>query len=296
VPDPGPEAIRQAYLGACRTELRALKPGNVHDYAGGHGMSVADFEASAEASASAIAAPGLRVGERILEAIGRTRAVVGCNTNLGIVLLAAPLASARLADRDGPLRPAVQRVLAGLDRDDAERAFEAIRLAAPGGLGDSPRHDVRDPATVGLREAMAAARGRDRIAEQYADGFADIFDMGVPTLAAATARWGDEAWAASVTYMTFLVAFPDSHVARKCGPAAAQALRRRIAPLAAALAAASDPQSLVPEMLRLDAALKEEGINPGTSADLTVASLLAQRLECPTATANKRLPCAAACR
>jgi hypothetical protein len=49
-------------------------------------------------------------------------------------------------------------------------------------------------------------------------------------------------------------------------------------------------------MLRLDAALKGEGINPGTSADLTVASLLAQRLERPTATANKRLPCAAACR
>ncbi|MFO1057179.1 MAG: triphosphoribosyl-dephospho-CoA synthase [Dongiaceae bacterium] len=270
--------VRRAYLAACRTELRALKPGNVHDHAAGHGMSVADFEASAAASAPAIAAPGLTVGERILEAIRRTRAVAGCNTNLGIVLLAAPLAAARLAEPTGPLQPAVERVLAGLDRADAAQAFAAITLAAPGGLGDSERHDVRAPALVGLREAMAEARGRDRIAEQYAGGYADVFGLGVPALEAALARWGDEAWAASAAYLAFLAAFPDSHVARKYGPEAAERLRRRVAPLAGALAAAPDPGRLSGALLTLDAALKAEGINPGTSADLTVASLLARRL------------------
>jgi triphosphoribosyl-dephospho-CoA synthase len=272
------ERIRRAYLAACRIELRALKPGNVHDHAAGHGMSVADFEASAEASAPVIAAPGLTVGERILEAIRRTRAVAGCNTNLGIVLLAAPLAAARLADPAGPLRPAVERVLAGLDRADAEQAFAAITLAAPGGLGDSPRHDVRAPALVGLREAMAEARHRDRIAEQYAGGYADVFGLGLPALETALARWGDEAWAASAAYLAFLAAFPDSHVARKYGLATAERLRLRVAPLAARLAAAPDPQPLTEELLALDAALKGDGINPGTSADLTVASLMARRL------------------
>jgi triphosphoribosyl-dephospho-CoA synthase len=34
----------------------------------------------------------------------------------------------------------------------------------------------------------------------------------------------------------------------------------------------------VPDLLRWDAALKQRGINPGTSADLTVATLFAHRL------------------
>ena len=271
--------IRDAYLAACRTELRALKPGNVHDYAPGHGMSVADFEASAVASAPSLAAPGIGVGARILEGVERTRAVTGCNTNLGILLLAAPLAEAAFGAAPGGLRPALDAVLAGLTLADAEAAFAAIRLANPGGLGDSPRHDVREPATIGLREAMAEARDRDRIAEQYAGGFADIFELGLPALRRALARWGDEAWAAAATYLAFLGRLPDSHVARKFGPEPAEALRRRAAPFADRLAAAGRPADLAPSLLAFDAALKAEGVNPGTSADLTVATLFAHHLE-----------------
>ena len=43
-------ALRRAYLEACALELRALKPGNVHVHAAGHGMTAADFERSAAAS------------------------------------------------------------------------------------------------------------------------------------------------------------------------------------------------------------------------------------------------------
>ena len=271
--------IRDAFLAACRTELRALKPGNVHDYASGHGMSVADFEASAVASAPSLAAPGIGVGARILEGVERTRAMTGCNTNLGILLLAAPLAEAAFGTAPGGLRPALDAVLAGLTLADAEAAFAAIRLANPGGLGDSPRHDVREPARIGLREAMAEARDRDRIAEQYAGGFADIFELGLPALRRALARWGDEAWAAAATYLIFLGRLPDSHVARKFGPEAAEGLRRRAAPFADRLAAAGRPADLAPSLLAFDAALKAEGVNPGTSADLTVATLFAYHLE-----------------
>jgi hypothetical protein len=89
------DAVAAAYRDACLAELVALKPGNVHVFAGGHDMTTADFEASAAASAPAMGAPALSVGARIFEAIRRTREAVGCNTNLGIVLLCAPLAQAR---------------------------------------------------------------------------------------------------------------------------------------------------------------------------------------------------------
>ena len=78
----------------------ALKPGNVHDFAEGHGGSVDDFEASAHVSAPALTRCGASVGERVLGAIEAIFDVhVGWNTNLGIVLLCAPLAAA--AERAG---------------------------------------------------------------------------------------------------------------------------------------------------------------------------------------------------
>ena len=93
---PKPEAISRGFLDACLGELDALKPGNVHRLAAGHNMTVEDFVASAEAAALSIGEKRLAVGERIRRAVEATRATVGQNTNLGIVLLAAPLANAAL--------------------------------------------------------------------------------------------------------------------------------------------------------------------------------------------------------
>jgi triphosphoribosyl-dephospho-CoA synthase len=284
------ERIAHVYLDACLAELQALKPGNVHVHAGaGHGMTVADFEASARASAPAIAAPGVSVGERIHDAIARTRAVVWCNTNLGIVLLCAPLAAAAEAclARSGAgapnlrideLRDELRAVLANLTIEDAERTFAAILFASPAGLGDSPEHDVRARAIVTLREAMVSAEARDRIAAQYATGYADVFELGVPRLQEALARWGDLHWAATAAYLAFLSAFPDSHVARKYGAGRAEAVRRTAEPIALAFAASPTPASMREELLAYDARLKEDGVNPGTSADLTVSTLFAWTL------------------
>src|SRR5262249_39259617 len=151
---------------ACRDELAALKPGNVHAFADGHRMTVADFERSAAAAAGPLAERGARIGTRVLAAVEATRAAVGMNTNLGIILLGAPLAAAA-GERPPDLRAALSRRLDALDREDARLAFRAIVLASPGGLGTAAHHDVRAPATVSLRDAMAEAADRDRIARQY---------------------------------------------------------------------------------------------------------------------------------
>jgi triphosphoribosyl-dephospho-CoA synthase len=42
--------------------------------------------------------------------------------------------------------------------------------------------------------------------------------------------------------------------------------------------ASGDPSHLLPDLLAWDAALKDREINPGTSADLTVATLFAHRI------------------
>jgi triphosphoribosyl-dephospho-CoA synthase len=71
--------------------------------------------------------------------------------------------------------------------------------------------------------------------------------------------------------MDFLAAFPDSHVARKFGAAAAERVRAEAVALVAA-----GLQGDTAALLAFDRRLKHAGINPGTTADLTVASLLAQ--------------------
>ncbi|MBK1836808.1 triphosphoribosyl-dephospho-CoA synthase [Azospirillum sp. YIM B02556] len=270
-------AVAELFLAACRAEVMALKPGNVHVHAAGHGMTVEDFLLSAEAAAPEIARADAAVGERILRAVRATRRAVNCNTNLGILLLCAPLARAAEMPAVRPFRDRVSAVLAALTVGDADAAFEAIRLAAPGGLGHAAEHDVAEPATVDLRKAMAAARSRDRIAAQYADGYRDVFDIGV--VCARSMADCDAVSLAETVYLEFLTAFPDSHVLRKHGEnvaavvlAEAREVRRRVAE-------SSSAAERREHLFVFDARLKWQGINPGTSADLTVASLLAYWLE-----------------
>jgi triphosphoribosyl-dephospho-CoA synthase len=269
--------VGAAYVEACLAELDAPKPGNVHRFAPGHRMEVADFVRSAEASAAPIAARGARVGRRIREAVDTTLKAVGQNTNLGIILLCAPLAAAAEAP-DGALREALATVLDGLDRTDAEDVFAAITAANPGGLGRAFRHDVNAPATVTLRQAMAEAADRDRIARQYVTTYEDIFSLGLPALTAASRRYRDSRWSTLAVYLTFLAEIADTHITRKFDAATAESVRREAGDWRDALASARDPEGIADGLLGWDQALKSRGINPGTSADLTVATVFASSL------------------
>ena len=273
-----PDQVRNAYLAACRLDVTALKPGNVSEAVAGHGMTADDFHRSSHASADAISNPGLSLGARIYSAVAATRSAVGCNTNLGMLLLCAPLAEAAMQARPGEdLHRALQVVLRDATVDDAEQVFAAIRLANPGGLGDADAHDVRDIADVPLRQAMAAAADRDRIARQYASGFADLFEDALPRYTAVRLAEGDEHRVVTDLYLYLLSSFPDSHVLRKHGYAAAIAVRDDGIAVYADWRA--DRDSGAGEQLQaFDQRLKGAGINPGTTADLTVATLFLERL------------------
>jgi triphosphoribosyl-dephospho-CoA synthase len=271
------DCVAAAYVEACLAELDAPKPGNVHRFAPGHGMSLTDFVRSAEVSAAHIATTGARVGVRIHGAVATSLTAVRQNTNLGIILLCAPLAAA-MEVADIALRPALARVLDSLDRADAAYVFSAIAAANPGGLGRATRHDVNAPATTTLLEAMAEAADRDHIARQYVTAYEDIFSLGLPALSTARQRQTDPRWSTLAVYLTYLAAMPDTHILRKFDAATAEAVRREAAVWRDAFVAARDPDGMTGELMEWDAALKAGGINPGTSADLTVATLFASSL------------------
>lgn len=263
---------------ACLLEASAPKPGNVAPGRPFRDMCHEDFLASAAAIGPAFARAGERgLGATILAAVEATRRWTRANTNLGIILLAAPIA--RAAAADGPRREAVQRELENSTVADAEHAYAAIRLASPGGLGTAPEADVRDRPAVTLVRAMQLAAHRDSIAREWATGFEITFGRGAPALRAALEA--GLAWpeATVETYLCILAEVPDTLIGRKLGPAAA----REVSEAAAAVLA--DGGVRTPEgrarLEAFDRSLRDPANrrNPGATADLTAAALLVVILE-----------------
>ena len=269
-----------AYLWACDLELRAIKPGNVGDHGDGHAMNPRHFRDSAKASAGPLCDVRLGLGERIHHAVLSSLEVAGCNTNLGILLLAAPLIEAHLSRSSGAsLEQALIGVLDRLGPEDTDHVFRAIRSAQPGGLGSAAQGDVRNAPDIGLIEAMRLAEHRDSIAKQYTHSYKDIFHRGIPLYDSRLSLGDSEEWATVVVYMGFLSHMQDSHVGRKFGQDCARDVSREAARVAERFQGeAIRPELVLRPLLDLDRTFKARGINPGTSADLTVATLLAVAL------------------
>jgi triphosphoribosyl-dephospho-CoA synthase len=263
--------VAEAFIAACRAELTALKPGNVHVFAPGHRMEVRDFEISAEVAAPFMARRGARVGERVLGAVRATRDAVGQNTNLGILLLCAPIAAAE--ERPGGATANIGTVLDDLDAKDAADVFAAIALASPGGLGEVAAEDVRQPPTSGLIPAMALAADRDSIARQYVTGFADIVEFAASL--PADVREATRPDVVTRLYLSLLARFSDSHIVRKYGREAAEMLSQAAASMLPRLGRPDAHEAL----MALDAEWKIRSLNPGTSADLTVATIFLRLLQ-----------------
>lgn len=274
------QQLMQAYEYACEIELQAFKPGNVSVYADGHDMTVSDFRVSARQSAGPISQLDYSLGERIYYAVKATREAVGCNTNLGIILLCAPLlVAAEGVKYKEELRLKLADVLANTTVEDAEWVFRAIALAAPGGLGESEAQDVAKRPDVTLTQAMQIASHRDRIALQFITNYKDVFDFLLLRYNASFNRWGDAEWSAVVVYAAMLAKYPDSHIERKYGDLYTKRVMDKMALVDDKLSRVDKPDQLLGLLSNIDSEFKSAGINPGTTADFTVVTVLAAQLE-----------------
>ena len=275
-----PDDVAAAAQLACILEANAPKPGNVSPGMAFRDTRYEDFVASAAAIGPAIAAAGIApLGATIRSALEATRRWTTSNTNLGIVLLLAPLARAALHGAGNDLRARAAAVLGATTVDDARDTYAAIRLVHPGGLGATDQEDVSATPTVTLHQAMVLAAGRDGVAREYSTGFAGTFERGAPTLRAALSAGLDWTDAILETYLIILGSAPDTLIARKLGPEAAGAIsdRAREAQAGGGVRTAAGRQAIA----ALDAELRDPGNsrNPGTSADLTAAAIFAVLLE-----------------
>lgn len=290
-----PDSVATAAQLACLLEASAPKPGNVSPGRHFHDTRYEDFLASAAAIGPAMALAGERpIGPTVLAAVEATARWAPSNTNLGIILLFAPIARAAIETSHTPasdpgarpergisiaaLRDGVDAVLAATTIADARAVFAAIRLARPGGLGRAPEQDVRGEPDAALQVVMALAAERDAIAREYATGFAATFDTGLPAL--SRARSDGLSWDAAIveTYLVLLSAAPDTLIARKLGVPEAESVSRAAATIMAGGGVRTPTGRSRIEAF--DERLRDlrNRANPGATADLTAAALFAYLL------------------
>ena len=276
-------------LGECATlaslwEVTAPKPGNVYRGADFEDVTFADFVTSAAVIGPIFGdAPAGGVGGIVHAAVAATLAAVGTNTNLGMLLLFAPLA---LVPREQTLARGIADVLKGLTVADAEKVYAAIRLASPGGLGEASEADVNAtaPPSITLLEAMRLAADRDLVARQYANDFREVFVL-ADRIAALSAA-GPLGAAIVRAYLELIAEHGDSLVQRKCGAEMSAQLARRAGRVLEAHRQYGE-DVYADALADLDFWLRSDGHrrNPGTSADLVAAALFVllrdQRLHWP---------------
>ncbi|MCP4192876.1 MAG: triphosphoribosyl-dephospho-CoA synthetase [Planctomycetaceae bacterium] len=265
--------IGQSATLACLLEVNAPKPGNVHRGADFDDATLNDFAASAVAIGPVMErAASQAVGQTVLDAIQATDRVTQSNTNLGIVLLFAPIATVAV---EHDLEESLPNLLDSLSARDATLVYQAVRQANPGGLDpvDEPirRHDIHTKPPDDLIVAMRAAADRDTIAKQYVNGFQEVFQRVIPYLLQhPKLSIPDRIVHAHLQVMSQI---PDTLIARKGGgDLANESAARATAVLEAGDVMTEDYQRALAE---LDFWLRSDGRrrNPGTTADLIAAGL-----------------------
>ncbi len=274
------KALENAVMASFLGELDAFKPGNVSHYADGHDMTVLDFQMSAKVTVPLLCTQNSSLGQRVLDSVCATQEAVGCNTNLGMLLLFAPMIMAAETEfKDSKvLENNLENTLSSITKDDTEQVFEAIKLASPGGLGSVEAHDVNKKPDCSLFTAMELASNRDSVALQYVNNFHEIFNIGLVNIKNFEKRWNSVKWSTVSCYLNFMSSMTDSHIERKFGREEAENIKIKSEAVANSFNSVGNPEKNIGLLQSFDKELKVKNYNPGTSADLTAASLLAYNL------------------
>ena len=270
--------LQNAYLFACRKDIELIKPGNVNIKSPHSDTNAEDYLESSLLSSKELFKPDYSLGERILNSIKITRSKIKTNTNLGIILLCAPIIHACIYFNNLTMREGIKKTLSSSTVKDTQDLCMAINISAPGGLGTREIYDTASKPTVNILEIMNHSASYDRISYQYSHDYSDIFDFIIPRLVFLNKKHNSLDISLSVMFMEILAKIPDSHISRKYGNKIAKKTSNNASDLLKILDREYSPDYLADRLNNLDYEYKKKGINPGTTADLLVASLMIYKI------------------
>lgn len=300
-----PNFVTQCLLLATLLEVSGYpKPGNVHRTADFQDTRYEHFLASAVAVTPFFrrsAHQGVTVREGTLKLhqieIGRTinNAVSnaslwqhGKNTLLGSIILLTPMAVAAgltLAKKSffpiTEFRKNLKAVVESTTSNDAANLYDAIALAQPGGLGKVSTLDVTDANSkkkilhdgISLYEIFKISSSWDSVASEWVSNYHITFDIGYKYLKKQLEEKININTATVHTFLKVLSEVPDTLIARKTGKARAKWVSTEAGEIlkAGGLTTKEGKRRL----LDLDRKLRDPNhtLNPGTTADITAATL-----------------------
>jgi triphosphoribosyl-dephospho-CoA synthase len=273
------------------------KPGNVHRTRDFFDMSFEDFLISGVVTQNIITSSATQakeilkdndyskahIGKYILEAVKETDNWIKNNTNLGIMMLEVPIAQAASISNDfTEIQENVGKLLDATTVEDAINLYDAINLASAGGMGEQEEYDVQsDNAKDELRknnqtmyDVLEISAGWDQLAFELTNKMPKIFDIGFKTF--DELRKDKRTNTATVqTFLTLLSKVPDTLISRKYGEEEAS----KVSESAKTLLNEYGEEYFDKDLNYFDDYLYENNYNPGTTADLTAASIMLSYLK-----------------
>jgi triphosphoribosyl-dephospho-CoA synthase len=268
------DLIKKSYINSCQLDIECIKPGNVNQTSGHPDTSSDDFIKSFMTTAEIISSNDSTLGEKIENSVLMTKRAVNKNTNLGIILLCSLFVQSLSLKKNLTLYEAIKFVVIEATSEDVSKLCNAIKLAQPGGLGSHSDYDVTSNPDIALLDIMKISSEYDMIAKQYALFFEDIFRFVIPALDNAFRKINDKKLAISYTFLKILEKYPDSHICRKYGNKIAKKTSNEASDLIKILDGDTRHESWGKKLMSLDNHFKMTRVNPGTSADLLVVSMM----------------------
>lgn len=268
------------------------KPGNVHRTRNYDDMVFEDFiisgvvigntmEEVASQAKSLDEPSGAELGKYILQSVSETDKWIANNTNLGIMMMCIPIAAAAsISDSFDEIQENIAKLMDATTVDDACNLYDAINIADAGGMGDQDEFDVMsEKAKDELRannqtmfDVLKISAGWDRLANELTSKMPVCFDIGFPCFINVWNNCKDVDVinkATVLTFMTILSEIPDTLISRKYGDEIAQSVSDK----AKEVLSFKDDCDFKEKLLEFDDYLYENKYNPGTTADLTAASI-----------------------
>jgi triphosphoribosyl-dephospho-CoA synthase len=288
------EIVKAAQLASILEVTGYPKPGNVHRTHDFEDMKYEDFLVSGVVIGDTIRKTALRasktienqnfssikLGELILEAVTETNNWVKTNTNLGIIMLFIPITAAAAISPDfNSLRTNIVKIMADTTPEDAVNLYKAINLAEAGGMGEQEDLDVASDESqkeliekeITMFDVLEISAEWDQLAKELTTSMPAIFEVGYPTYKKLKEEYGYN-YACVETFLKLLSIFPDTLISRKVGIEKAKVFSEKSKEIINNGSLLTDSGSSY--LKKLDKELINLKLNPGTTADLTAASIM----------------------
>ncbi len=266
------------------------KPGNVHRTRDYEDMTFEDFIISGIVTGDAIREAtsdvdieNPRLGKYILKGVSETDRWVGENTNLGILMMITPIAAAAsISTEFDEIRGNIVRLMKNTSVEDACDLYDAINIAAAGGMGEEDEYDVTsDSAKDELKknrqtmwDVLKISAPRDILGREMTSDMPISFELSYPTYHELKKEKSLNE-ACLLTFLKILSEVPDTLITRKYGEEEAL----KVSLMTRDLLKLKNDDDFWEKVEEFDDYLYENKLNPGTTADLTATAIFISNLK-----------------